>query len=109
MPHFVELAVILVAFCLLMFGARTRCLYYDRSADEAAKEVEPDNRVKAFRYGKELFPVGAADEALMKYESERCLTVLCFTPAAKLPRECVSSFNCCCFHDESSHACLSRH
>lgn len=59
-----------------------------RSAADLTKEVPPDDRVKSYRYGKELFPVNPRDEALMGYESERQLAVLCFTAAARIPREC---------------------
>ena len=59
-----------------------------RSADDLSKEIPPEDRVKSYRYGKELFPVAPTDEALMKYEDEKCLQLLCFTSASKLPREC---------------------
>jgi ATP-dependent DNA helicase 2 subunit 2 len=69
-----------------VYCIHSRVCCNDSSAGDLSKEIEPQDRVKAYRYGKELIPFNHDDEQLMKFESERCLTLLCFASAAKIPR-----------------------
>eukprot|EP00698_Gefionella_okellyi_P013382 TRINITY_DN3657_c0_g1_i2.p1 TRINITY_DN3657_c0_g1~~TRINITY_DN3657_c0_g1_i2.p1 ORF type:complete len:501 (-),score=150.16 TRINITY_DN3657_c0_g1_i2:982-2433(-) len=48
--------------------------------------VGEDNRVKAFRYGKNIIPFQKVDEASIAIESEKCMEVIGFVPKAKVPR-----------------------
>lgn len=57
-----------------------------RSATDLTREVAKEDRVKAFKYGKEQFPISAEDDAALKYDCDRCLTVLGFCHMDSIPR-----------------------
>ena len=49
-------------------------------------EVAPEDRLKAYRYGKSLVPFNTADEAFLTYSApERQLVVLGFTHVSNVP------------------------
>ena len=52
--------------------------------DDDETEIDKENLLKAFRYGKTLVPVLTPDEQEMKLKTERCLDVLCFVPASSV-------------------------
>ncbi|CAI8032323.1 X-ray repair cross-complementing protein 5 [Geodia barretti] len=52
--------------------------YYLNNENET--QVEHDNIVKGYRYGKSLVPITDEDESQMKASSERCLSLLGFSP-----------------------------
>jgi len=52
--------------------------------DEDETEVEMENVVKGYRYGKSLIPISDADEQAMKMEAPRCLSLLGFTRAESI-------------------------
>ena len=54
--------------------------------DDPDAEVAPDEAIKAYRYGKSYVPFTKIDEAALKQETERCLTLLGFTKADSVPR-----------------------
>jgi hypothetical protein len=52
------------------------------------EEVSPEDRVKAYRYGKEQVPFSKEDEAQLKLSTEKCLRCgcdLCCSPEYNLP------------------------
>lgn len=62
-----------------------RMLREYRNRDTRAA-VEVEDRIRSHRFGKDFFPVGPAEEALLKLETERCLEVLGFTARRNVPR-----------------------
>ena len=49
-------------------------------------EVEPQNIIKAYAYGKELVPFAKADEDSLKFKSTACLELIGFVPRDKINR-----------------------
>lgn len=78
--------------------------------DEPDVEVPDDKLVKAYRYGKSLIPFNTIDESSLKSSYDKCLKVLGFTEAAKVPRHHYMA-TCVCFvakpEDNSAGAALS--
>ena len=50
------------------------------------EELGPEQRGKMYKYGSELVPVGPTEEVVLKWEHERELTVIGFTPVDGIPR-----------------------
>jgi hypothetical protein len=48
--------------------------------------VPPEDRVSAFRYGKELVPLSGVDEAALRWTCDACLRVLGFVERERVPR-----------------------
>jgi hypothetical protein len=59
-------------------------IYIDKSAD--GKAIDPDQRTKSFKYGKQNVPFAQADVDLLKYKSEKEMKMLGFTAAKNVPR-----------------------
>ena len=59
--------------------------YWNKRGD-APEQVAESDKIKAFRYGKEMVPFDEDELALLKYESERCLQVLAFVPTDAIKR-----------------------
>lgn len=53
---------------------------------ETLQDVAPEDRVKAYQYGREYVPFSAADEAAMKFTTDRCMKLLGFTSRKNVPR-----------------------
>eukprot|EP00916_Digyalum_oweni_P026347 GHVL01043276.1.p1 GENE.GHVL01043276.1~~GHVL01043276.1.p1 ORF type:complete len:595 (+),score=144.45 GHVL01043276.1:385-2169(+) len=62
-----------------------------RVDDPEGPEVFIDNRIKGYKYGKDLVPLGEADEAALKFSSEKCLTVIGSIKQEELPRHLLTS------------------
>jgi ATP-dependent DNA helicase 2 subunit 2 len=56
------------------------------SVDDLDNEVPPDEKVKGYKYGRTLVPFSTVDEAVLKYQSVRCLQIIGFTKAVNVPR-----------------------
>ena len=57
--------------------------YWNKRGD-APEQVT--DKIKAFRYGKDIIPFSEDELALLKYESDRCLQVLAFVPTGAIKR-----------------------
>ena len=55
------------------------------SVRQADTEIDPSDRVKAFRYGKSVIPFNEVDEAQMKFQAHRSMEALGFVPIASIP------------------------
>ncbi|KAL6768216.1 KU80 [Auxenochlorella protothecoides x Auxenochlorella symbiontica] len=53
---------------------------------DAGEEVAQEERVKVYRYGKQLVPVSSEEERYLKYAVSRGLSLLGFVDAASIPR-----------------------
>eukprot|EP01080_Neovahlkampfia_damariscottae_P000481 gene481-6891_t len=58
--------------------------YY--SLDNPDQEIEEDDRVQAYKYGKSYIPFNKADKEMLKLETVKCLQILGFTEESKVPR-----------------------
>ncbi|XP_068705465.1 X-ray repair cross-complementing protein 5-like [Montipora foliosa] len=54
--------------------------------DDDDTEVEKENVAQGYRYGKTLVPLTKIDKDSMKLPTERCLSVVCFTPSENVQR-----------------------
>eukprot|EP00742_Colponemidia_sp_Colp-10_P004962 GILJ01005302.1.p1 GENE.GILJ01005302.1~~GILJ01005302.1.p1 ORF type:complete len:723 (-),score=144.13 GILJ01005302.1:98-2182(-) len=54
--------------------------------DEQREPIDPEQRVKGYKYGKQMVPFSKADEAVLKMEVEKGLQILGFTDKHKVPR-----------------------
>jgi ATP-dependent DNA helicase 2 subunit 2 len=77
----------------------TERTYY--SIDNPDEEVDKDQRVKSYRYGRNFVPISDVDEQAMKYKSDKCLTILGFSDQSAVPRHhfmgptyCITSKDC---------------
>ena len=43
-------------------------------------------QVKGYKYGRDRVPFSKVDEAVLKYEAEKCLKVMGFVPQTEIPR-----------------------
>jgi ATP-dependent DNA helicase 2 subunit 2 len=50
-------------------------------------EVSIHERVKGYKYGKTLVPFSQVDEAVLKYEADKCLKLIGFTSVTNIPRQ----------------------
>ncbi|KAJ3055533.1 X-ray repair cross-complementing protein 5 [Rhizophlyctis rosea] len=55
--------------------------------DEEGDEIDVEETIKAYRYGKTLVPFSEEDEAAMKLRTEKGLAILGFVKITKIPRE----------------------
>ena len=54
--------------------------------DPDENEVEPEEKIKAFPYGKQLVPIQQIEEDLLKLQPSKCLKLLGFTSKDKIQR-----------------------
>jgi hypothetical protein len=59
-------------------GVKRELTYWDK---QAAEEEEVKEKVRSYRYGKQLIPFLAIDESVLKWQAEKCLKLLGFTDA----------------------------
>ena len=50
------------------------------------KMLKPEDMVKGHKYGRDRVPFAKVDEAVLKFEAEKCFQILYFTPREKVPR-----------------------
>ena len=48
--------------------------------------VDPDQRVRAYRYGPQLVPMASMDRELLLFKADKGVKLLGFTPLANVPR-----------------------
>ena len=75
--------------CSQHLGVSTACcIMVPIRQNNPDEEVSPEDRVKAYRYGKEQVPFSKEDEAQLKLSTEKCLRCgcdLCCSPEYNLP------------------------
>ncbi|KAJ3043868.1 X-ray repair cross-complementing protein 5 [Rhizophlyctis rosea] len=59
----------------------------DNAVADEGDEIDVEDTIKAYRYGKTLVPFSEEDEEAMKLHTEKGLAILGFVKMAKIPRE----------------------
>lgn len=68
----------------MMAGVEGETSHWD--IDNPDREVPPDKRTKAYKYGADLIPVGAWDETALKFPSPVSISILGYMPQDSIPR-----------------------
>ncbi|KAJ3064776.1 X-ray repair cross-complementing protein 5, partial [Quaeritorhiza haematococci] len=63
----------------------------DAADDDEDAEVDPDDLIKAYRYGKALIPFAQHDEESMKLRTAKGMSIIGFVPMEKLQRWYITS------------------
>lgn len=67
------------------YGATTTERQY-KSLTEDDVILRPEAMVKGYKYGRDRVPFSGVDEALLKFEAEKCLQLICFAKKEQIPR-----------------------
>lgn len=59
-----------------------------RLQSDLSVEVDPERTLRGFRYGRSIVPESSIDAEALKSKEERCLILLGFTDANRVPRHC---------------------
>jgi ATP-dependent DNA helicase 2 subunit 2 len=59
-----------------------------KSLTEEDQILRPESMVKGYKYGRDRVPFSTVDEAVLKFEAERCLQLICFAKRDQIPRHC---------------------
>ena len=68
-------------------GEVTREVFYADVDDPEKKEIDAEDVIKAYFYGKQLVPIDKINEEVLKFNDDRCLKMLGFTNASNVPRQ----------------------
>jgi hypothetical protein len=58
-----------------------------RDPDDPDEIIQPEHKVKGYKYGREFVPVNAADEDMIKLPSLAGVTIITFLPFTAIPRQ----------------------
>lgn len=67
-------------------GEISREVFYTDADDPEKKEINAEDVIKAYFYGKQLVPIEKINEEVLKFNDDRCLKMLGFTDGDKVPR-----------------------
>lgn len=57
-----------------------------KSLTEEDHILRPEAMVKGYKYGRDRVPFSKVDEAVLKYEADKCLQLICFVKREQIPR-----------------------